>query len=633
MILYLILVFAKTTSSFYDDVANISSYTDIKLLLAIQILLPATDSKDFVDRPTNKPLEEVLADFRNIEKDLGVMDLVQEMINIYKYAKFSRVTDEWNKSAYIAKKKKSLNERRASKLEILNQFVERNYHPVGYDITEHTPDDYSDSPRFFNNLSNENLLNMSKALQATWKELSRVSVSLENGGSTTLLNLPRPFIIPGGRFREFYYWDTYWILEGLLVSDMHKSAENIVVNFIEIINTYGYIPNGTRKYYLFRSEPPFFTMMLLKLLDIEGGKYNDLVFGEGLDAAIKEYEFWQKYKKISVEDKDGNEHELNYYHVETNFPRPESFSEDVITNEKQNKRSDSMMYSAIKSGAESGWDFSSRWLKDSEDLETIRASDQIPVDLNAILYRNEIIIYTLLSRKGAKDKALEFLEKSKKREEAINKILWNPFEGCWMDYLYKEKKHVQERFYFSNVTPMIYGITPPHKTRTGYDILKKYAKEIFGYKGGIPVSGEGRFTAQQWDYPNAWAPHQHMMVEFLLTIKEEKMAFHVAKQFFNSVYKGFEMNKTFFEKYDCNKLGYTGGGGEYAPQTGFGWTNGTILSFILRFGDDLIKEYDHDAELAIILRSLEDKTRHPPVHHIPEDSKPLMTEIVIDLKE
>ena len=41
----------------------------------------------------------------------------------------------------------------------------------------------------------------------------------------TLLPLRHPFFIPGQRFRELYYWDSYWVVRGLLVSNMAGSAQ------------------------------------------------------------------------------------------------------------------------------------------------------------------------------------------------------------------------------------------------------------------------------------------------------------------------------------------------------------------------------------------------------------------------
>ena len=37
-----------------------------------------------------------------------------------------------------------------------------------------------------------------------------------------------------------------------------------------------------------------------------------------------------------------------------------------------------------------------------------------------------------------------------------------------------------------------------------------------------------------------------------------------------------------YEKYNAFASGQYGGGGEYVPQAGFGWTNGAALELILR---------------------------------------------------
>jgi len=426
--------------------------------------------------------------------------------------------------------------------------------------------------------------------------------SVKVSGDSSLLDLERPFFIPGGRFREFYYWDSYWILEGLLVSKMYKSAENIVRNFIHIINTYGYIPNGTRKYYLNRSQPPMFPMMLLKILDVNDGMLNDLVFNEGLKAAVKEYEFFEKYKSVKLKGKDGNSHLLNYYHVKTDFPRPESLKEDIQTYLEQHSLTENQIYGNLKSAAESGWDFSSRWFKKQNDIGTVQASSQITVDLNAIIYRNEEILEKLFERKKDIKNQKKYNEKKNARKTAINNVLWNVKDNSWNDYNMKTGEFIKG-FYFSNIMPMIYGIKP---ITSEYDLLSKYKTFLFKYKGGIPASEFE--SGQQWDFPNVWAPHQHMLIEYLINIEEDKLAFHVSKAFFNSVSAGFTDSGSFFEKYNCKELGKTGAGGEYKPQTGFGWTNGTTLAIISKYKNRLLKEYDFEKEYEKIEKYLNEKS-------------------------
>jgi neutral trehalase len=90
------------------------------------------------------------------------------------------------------------------------------------------------------------------------------------GAGSSLLPLPYPYIVPGGRFREIYYWDSYFTMLGLKESGEVGMIENMVKNFAYLIQTYGHIPNGNRTYYLGRSQPPFFTAMVNLLAEIKG---------------------------------------------------------------------------------------------------------------------------------------------------------------------------------------------------------------------------------------------------------------------------------------------------------------------------------------------------------------------------
>ena len=62
-----------------------------------------------------------------------------------------------------------------------------------------------------------------------------------------------PFVVAGERFGEYYYWDSYWIIKGLIASGMLKTAKEMTLNFKDMINKYGFILNGARLYYTSRS--------------------------------------------------------------------------------------------------------------------------------------------------------------------------------------------------------------------------------------------------------------------------------------------------------------------------------------------------------------------------------------------
>lgn len=625
-------------SRMFDLVKNVNSYTDFNLLMAAQLILPRTDSKDFVDRPTKRPIKAIRRDFNRLRKRLGIenyskvlstdknhkKDFFEESFTVNSNPFGSLITSAAAEIAAVATK---------TKIEMLKRFIDDNFELPGTDLKAYKPDDWKSHPEILkendalgNKITNKNVKEIVIALNNVWKELSRVKVEKE-GSSSTLLSLPYPFMVPGGRFREFYYWDTYFILEGLVRSKMYESAFNIVRNFAHIIKTLGYIPNGTREYYKFRSQPPFFPLMLIKIMGINE-EMDQFVLTEGLKMALREYNWFKKYRSVQV--KKGNKiHLLNFFHVKTDFPRPESLSEDIKTFLSQNLQSEGQIFSNLKSGAESGWDFSRRWFK-GDGIETIAAYNQIPVDLNAILYKNEQIISKLLEKNAMTQTAKEFGDLASKRYEAINAILWNDKIGTWNDVRLDDNSFVDQRFFFSNLFPLIFDITPPSKSsllkkhqkskmlnentdeqekstssteNTIYSVLNVHKKELFFYKGGVPASGEGP-SDQQWDFPNVWAPHQYLIVEKLYSLGEKQSALQIARAFYNSVKAGYLQSKVFYEKYNCLKLGLTGKGGEYEAQTGFGWTNGTALSFIHMFGDLLDEEYDVQNEYEKIIEYL-----------------------------
>ena len=92
-----------------------------------------------------------------------------------------------------------------------------------------------------------------------WDELTRSPDNIK--AHSSLISLPEEYIVPGGRFREIYYWDSFFTIKGLKLS--HPTlAEKMVDNFAYLIDTIGFIPNGNRQYYMSRSQPPFFALMV-----------------------------------------------------------------------------------------------------------------------------------------------------------------------------------------------------------------------------------------------------------------------------------------------------------------------------------------------------------------------------------
>ena len=195
-----------------------------------------------------------------------------------------------------------------------------------------------------------------------WSKLvRRVNPELANRqDSHSLIYLEKPFVVPGGRFREVYYWDTYWSILGLLHSELFDIAKSTLESLLSLVQRFGFVPNGGRKYYENRSQPPFLALMVKAYFDAT----HDTEFAKAcLPILEKEHNFWMQNRSVVVE-RDGKSYSMYRYNARTTQPRPESFKEDILTMEKaglqDNEEGQEDFYSNIASAAESGWDFSSR---------------------------------------------------------------------------------------------------------------------------------------------------------------------------------------------------------------------------------------------------------------------------------
>lgn len=414
-----------------------------------------------------------------------------------------------------------------------------------------------------------------------WGVLRREPDKIVEGSS--LLALPYPYIVPGGRFREIYYWDSYFTMLGLKESGETDMIENMIRNFSYLIETYGHIPNGNRSYYLSRSQPPFFALMVELLAGIKG----DSVYASYLPALEKEYRFWmdgkeklkagQSFRRV-VMMKDGSL--LNRYWDDNTVPRQESYREDVETAEKSG-RSKTDMYRHLRAGAESGIDFSSRWFKDQKNIGSIQTTDFIPVDLNCLLYKLELVISRgkLVAKNDTA--ANEFRKKAEKRRIAIDKFCWNKSIKYYTDYNYKTQKP----------SPIVScaGMYPfcVFQGKPDYlSLLARQAAEQVKTKllqpGGVTTTGNT--TTEQWDAPNGWAPLEWMTVWGLDRCGQRELARDIAQRWIKLNNDVFLRTGKLMEKYNVVNTQLEAGGGEYAGQDGFGWTNGVLLALIKKYG-------------------------------------------------
>ena len=412
-----------------------------------------------------------------------------------------------------------------------------------------------------------------------WNVLRRDADSSVNGSS--LLALPNPYIVPGGRFGEIYYWDSYFTMLGLKESGRADMIENMVKNFAYLITTYGHIPNGNRSYYISRSQPPFFSLMVELLASIKGDK----VYVAYLPAMEKEYRYWMEganklkpggvHRRV-VKLKDGAI--LNRYWDDAATPRPEGFKEDVAVAEKSGRDKEEM-YHNLRAGAESGIDFSSRWFDDRKDIITIQVIDFVPVDLNALMVHLEQMIAKGRKMKNDVNGANQMKNNAMKREAAINRYCWNKQLNYYTDYNFKKQKQNDI------VTPA--GMYPfcimkktsalDQKCTQATAMLKKKLLQ----PGGIQTTENN--TGEQWDAPNGWAPLEWMTIWGLDRCGQKELGRDIAQRWVKLNSDVFNRTGKLMEKYNVADTHLDAGGGEYAGQDGFGWTNGVLLKLINKY--------------------------------------------------
>ncbi|MFV8226552.1 alpha,alpha-trehalase TreA [Christiangramia aquimixticola] len=412
-------------------------------------------------------------------------------------------------------------------------------------------------------------------IKKLWQVLKRPADDRVSG---TLIPLPEPYIVPGGRFREIYYWDSYFTMLGLQADGEIETIRNMVDNFAYLINSYGFIPNGNRTYYLGRSQPPFLAMMVQVLAEEEG----EAVLAEYLPELELEYEFWMKGKeKLSkagavnrvVRLENGTV--LNRYWDELNTPRPESYREDVETAKEAMQVNPTLskedIYRNLRAGAESGWDYSSRWLVKDENgefkLSTIQTTSIIPVDLNSLLYNLEKTIAEAASVSGDTDKAEKYNRKAADRKQAIQQFLWDAETQFFQDYNFKENRFTNN-ISLAGVYPLFFSLANNNQaTEVASRIEKDFLKP-----GGVVTTPYN--TGQQWDAPNGWAPLQWIAITGLRNYEQQELSNTIKKRWLAINEEVYKRTYKMTEKYNVMDLSKESGGGEYPTQDGFGWTNG-----------------------------------------------------------
>jgi alpha,alpha-trehalase len=413
-------------------------------------------------------------------------------------------------------------------------------------------------------------------IQAMWPALHRPASAPPPASS--LIALPFPYVVPGGRFNEIYYWDSYFTSLGLVAGGHADWVEQMAANFAHLIDRFGHVPNGNRVYYQSRSQPPFFCCMLQLIAQARGRSAAQRF----LPQLAREYAFWMDGAEALAAP---GAHRrvlapapgllLNRYWDDRDEPREESFREDRRTWQAASEDRRQQVYRNLRAGAESGWDFSSRWLRAPDwKLSDIRTTEIAPVDLACLLGNVEQQLAAWQAPRSPE--ALGYTAAAERRRATLDALFWSEQHGWFCDYD-SLAGHPSDMLTLAGMFPLFFGFASEAQARR----VAARVESDFLQPGGVVTSLH--HTGQQWDAPNGWAPLQWVTAQGLRRYGYEALAREIAQRFMALAGRVFGETGKMMEKYDVCDLTRPAGGGEYPNQDGFGWTNGVVEAFSQQF--------------------------------------------------
>ena len=425
-------------------------------------------------------------------------------------------------------------------------------------------------------------------------------------GTSGLLYLEHPYVVPGGRFNEMYGWDSYFIIRGLLQDGKIDLARGMVENFFFEIEHYGTVLNANRTYYLTRSQPPFLTSMILAVYEAQkaDGHEDQTWLAKAYEYAVKDYGMWTRDPHLAGSTG------LSRYYDFGDGPAPESLKDDpdyyrqvvvfftqhpdlaqswsVQENPKQASQSllSADFYKGDRAMRESGFDISFRF-----GPYGAATHHYAPICLNSLLFKTEKDLARMSELLGRKNEAATWLQRFSERKANIQKYLWDSQRGLFFDYDFE--KHARSSYeYATTFYPLWSELATPEEARA---VVKNLAK--FERPGGLVMSE--RNTGVQWDYPYTWAPVELLAVDGLRRYGYNSEANRISYEFLSMVAENFRCDATIREKYNgvtrSSEIQVTAG---YKPNVvGFGWTNGVFLTLLHQLPQDWVTRLTSDVDV------------------------------------
>nr|XP_016930690.1 uncharacterized protein LOC108010310 [Drosophila suzukii] len=482
-------------------------------------------------------------------------------------------------------------------LRFLQMFVEKHFNDPGSELEPWVPPDWKAQPSFLIRISDPEIKQFGSDVNRLWRQLGRriKDEVKENPDHYSILYTPNPFIVPSSDCREYRYWDSFWIVRGLLQCGMHQTARGMIDNFLSLVQQYGFVPGCGRIYCSGRTNPPLLIMMVKAYVEVTRDEKYAI---KSLPLLETEYDTFISKHSVQVKGKT-----MYQYRDSSAGPRPEAYREDLESVARiQSPVSREVMYTELKSASESGMEFSSRWFVTADgsnegSLRDTKTSAIVPVELNAIVFRSGKILAEFNRKAGNTQKADEYQDKACALVKAIRDNLWNAQAGIWLDYDLVNNK---PRNYFccTNFAPLWARAFPLVDTDKVSKGVIQYIRtnNLDEQYGGVPYT-MNKESGQKWDYPNVFPPMMFLVVEGLDNLgtpQAKAMSKRWAHRWVKSNYAAYKYESFMFEKYFCEEFGTSGGACPEHTPVGYGWTNGVVIEFLCKYGKDISLADDLD---------------------------------------
>ena len=399
-------------------------------------------------------------------------------------------------------------------------------------------------------LSAEDVAEARTYINDYWVKLTR----LHPKDDESLLGLPNKYLVPAYEeghefdFNELYYWDSYFMVQGMLDQDHKELVLGVLENLLYTYERFKVIPNASRTYLMGRSQPPFLSSFIL-----------DVYQAYGMD---------KKWLKRTIKLA-----EAEYHTVWMGRTKPNA----RLVYEGLSRYYD-VNYLHDLAEAESGWDYTPRF--------NHKALNYLPVDLNSLLYKYERDFAYAERILENEEEAQKWDQAAQRRKVTMNKLMWSELRGLYYDYNFV-KEHRGSVSSLAAFYPMWAGLVDEKQAARLVNSLKKFEQ-----RGGLSTTDAmqvgdlvpGAMPAQ-WAYPNGWAPLHFIVIKGLQRYGYHEEARKIANRWLKTNLDWFNKHHVFLEKYNVVQPGKPPAKGVYPSQTGFGWTNAVFERLCREFID------------------------------------------------